>query len=83
METLEERVANIEKRNVDVTLDKRWEISWFRRLSVGALTYVVIGVFLSMIGVLEPWVTALVPVIGFLLSTLTLGFIKASWIKNK
>ena len=80
---LERRISVIEKRNTRVELDKRWEVSWVRRLAVIIFTYVAIGLYLQIIHVANPWLNAIVPAVGFFLSTLTLSVIKQSWMKRK
>lgn len=78
----EKRLAAIESRNKKVELDKAWETSWTRRLSIAALTYSVIVTYLSIIHNNEPFIDAAVPVVGFLLSTLFLRRIKEFWQQN-
>lgn len=77
---MEERIAKIEARNRSVEADKAWETSWARSGLIAVFTYVVVGIFLTFIAVPNPWVSALVPVIGFALSTVTLPFFKRMWI---
>jgi hypothetical protein len=73
---LEQRVAVIEARNRKVEADKAWETSWTRRLSIAALTYIVVVVYLHVIHNNAPFINALVPVFGFLLSTLVMSRIR-------
>ncbi|MDB5170032.1 MAG: hypothetical protein JWN82_428 [Candidatus Saccharibacteria bacterium] len=80
--TIEERLTVIEARNGRVESDKAWETSWTRRLSIMALTYIVVVFYLKFVVHIDPWINALVPVIGFLLSTLTVSFLKKRWIAN-
>lgn len=80
MGQLEERVFRIESRNKSVEADKAWEISWTRRALIALFTYIVVGIFLTLIRVANPWINALVPVIGFTLSTVSLPFFKRLWI---
>jgi hypothetical protein len=82
MTTLEERVEKIEQRNRKVEADKTWEGSWTRKLAIVICTYIAVGIFMTVIGVSTPWINAVVPTIGFMLSTLTLPFIKTWWMKN-
>ena len=82
-EDLETRVAAIEQRNKSVEQDKAWETSWTRKLSIGLLTYLSIAGFLLAIHKDKPFINALVPVFGFLLSTLLLPQIKRRWIQNR
>lgn len=81
MKSLEERVGAIEERNKKVEQDKAWETSWTRRLSISVLTYCVVAGYLFMIGNDRPLINALVPAVGFLLSTLLLKGIKGTWQK--
>lgn len=78
-QTIEERLAIVEARNIKVEGDKAWETSWTRRLSIMALTYLVVVAYLHFVVHIDPWINAIVPVIGFFLSTLTIEFIKTRW----
>jgi len=78
---LEERVSNIEKRNREVESNKAWETSWARKILVAIFTYLAIALYLKFIVGIDPWINALVPTAGFLLSTLTLPFFKTLWEK--
>jgi len=82
MNSLEERVEKIEKRNKKVEDDKAWEGSWTRKIVLIIFTYLAVGFYLNVINVQNPWINAIVPSLGFLLSTLTLPFIKNWWKKN-
>lgn len=84
METLEElakRLTAVEERNRRVEKDKAWEGSLTRRALLIIFTYVSIGLYFSFISVDRPWINAVVPSLGFLLSTLTLPYFKEIWIK--
>lgn len=76
---LEKRVQNIENRNKRVELDKTWETSYTRRFFVIIFTYLSIALYLKYVINIEPWLNAIVPTLGFLLSTLTLPFLKKIW----
>ncbi len=82
MNSLEERVEKIELRNRKVEVDKTWEGSNTRKLVLIIFTYLAVGFYLNVINVQNPWINAIVPSLGFLLSTLTLPFIKNWWKKN-
>ena len=77
---LEKRVSVIEERNARVELDKKWETSWARRGLLIAFTYLSVGFYMQSIGIVSPWLNAIIPSLGFLLSTLTLPFFKRLWI---
>ena len=81
--SLEQRIEKIEKRNTRVEQDKNWETSWTRKVSISTLTYVSVVVYLLVIKNDSPYINALVPVMGFLLSTLVLPQVRKIWEKNK
>jgi hypothetical protein len=81
--TLEERIAAIEKRNLSVTLDKQWETSWTRKIAIMALTYMVVIVYLFIIGNDNPWINAIVPPVGFFLSTLAISRLRTMWQRSQ
>lgn len=81
--TIEERLADIEACNQRVENDKAWETSWTRRIGIMALTYLVVAFYLQFVVHIDPWINALVPVIGFLLSTLTISLLKTYWLGRR
>ena len=83
METIEERLNKIEERNKRVGLDKAWETSFIRILSISFITYIAAFFALYSIGASKPYLNALIPVLGFILSTQSIPIIKKYWIKNK
>lgn len=78
-----ERLAAIEARNARVELDKAWETSLTRRGCIAVLTYIVVVVYLFVINNNQPFVNALVPAIGFFLSTLVMKSIKQMWGRSR
>lgn len=83
MATLEERIEKIEQRNKKVELDKAWETSLARKALISLLTYLVVASYLKFVVGIDPWINAIVPTLGFLLSTLTLSFCKTLWERNR
>ena len=81
IDQLEKRVAKIESRNTAVESDKAWETSFSRRALVAAFTYFTIALYMKFVVGIDPWVNAIVPTVGFLLSNLTLPFFKNLWQK--
>lgn len=81
MNDLEKRIKAIEARNNKVEQDKAWETSWTRRITIGLLTYAVVSGYLFVIGNDQPFTNAIVPAIGFVLSTLVLSGVKNIWQK--
>jgi len=75
-------IDEIKRRNVQVEADKAWETSLFRRVLIALFTYLTISVYLYAINIDRPFLNAIVPTVCFLLSTLTLPFIKRAWLKK-
>ena len=80
---LEKRVAAIEGRNARVEADKAWETSLARRGALVVFTYVAVGAYLAAIGVQDAWLNAIVPAVAFMLSTLSLPYLKEFWISRR
>lgn len=78
---LNKDIEEIKKRNKRVEIDKAWETSFTRRLLLSIFTYLAIAIYLNVIKVTSPWLNAIVPTFGFMLSTLTLPFFKKIWVK--
>ncbi len=83
IDRLEAALKTIEVRNARVEADKAWETSAFRVITIAAMTYAVVAFFLLSIGTPNPWINALVPVVGFVLSTQSLPLIKRWWMSRK
>ena len=80
--SLQSQIQSILSRNARVEADKAWETSGARKIVVALLTYIVIVLFFLAGGFPRPWVNALVPTLGFLLSTLTVDLAKSWWLKK-
>lgn len=81
---LEQEIFKIKERNKRVELDKAWETSWIRRICICILTYIVVIIYSYLIRVYDNiFLSSLVPVIGFTLSTLSLRIVRSIWEKNK
>ena len=77
---IEERIKKIEDRNKRVDLDKKWEISWTRRICIMIITYIVVIIYSYVINkYTNIFLSSLVPVIGFTLSTLSLKLVRKIW----
>jgi hypothetical protein len=72
----------IQERNRRVEAHKAWETSFTRRFFIALITYVTVTLFLWLIDVPKPFINALVPTGGFLLSTLSLPWVKFYWLKG-
>lgn len=80
---IKKRLSKIEERNRRVELDKTWETSPTRRFLILIFTYALIGLYMNIINVDHPWLNAVIPSLGFLLSTTTIGWIKKLWINHQ
>lgn len=77
---IEQELENIKKRNKRVELDKSWETSWTRKICIMILTYVIVVIYSYLIKQYDNiLLSSLVPVIGFVLSTLSLKYIRKVW----
>ena len=80
---LKKEIEMIKKRNERVELDKRWETSFTRKICICILTYIVVVIYSYVIRKFDNiFLSSLVPVIGFTLSTLSLKFIRKIWENN-
>lgn len=79
---LHQEISKIKERNKRVEADKAWETSLFRRVTIALMTYAIVVLFLWQINAPNYWLNAIIPTGAFILSTLTLPFIKRWWIKK-
>lgn len=71
------KIKKIQERNKRVELDKAWETSWTRRICIMILTYIVVIIYSYVIKEFDNiFLSSLVPVIGFTLSTLSLKLVR-------
>lgn len=76
---LEKEVNSIKERNERVELDKAWETSAFRIASILVMTYIITAVVFYFIGVKNYLFSALIPTVGYYVSTQSLPFLKKWW----
>jgi hypothetical protein len=80
---LDLRISAIEARNRRVELEKAWEVSFTRKVSIVALTYLVMVLVFWSLDNEKYALNAIVPTLGFFLSTVSLPRIKAWWQRSK
>lgn len=74
---LKKEIEKIKERNKKVEKDKAWETSLLRKISIAILTYIVVVIYSYLTtNFSNIFLSSLVPVIGFLLSTLFLKLIR-------
>ncbi len=84
MKVLEEKIQKIEERNRRVEADKEWETCWLRKLCIMILTYIIVIIYSYLVQNYDNiFLSSLVPVIGFTLSTLSLKVIRKIWENNR
>ena len=81
LESLEKEIEAIKQRNRNVELDKVWETSLSRKIVLAGGIYLSVVIALTIIGTGKPFLNAIIPALGFMLSTLTLPFFKKIWAK--
>lgn len=80
----EQEINKIKERNKRVETDKAWETSWTRRICICVLTYFVVVLYSWVISQISNiWLSSIVPVIGFTISTLSLKLVRKVWEKNR
>ena len=77
----EQEIKKIQERNKKVELDKAWETSKTRKVSIAVLTYFVMVLVMYSLDIASPLIGAIIPTLGFTLSTFSLDFIKEFWKK--
>ncbi len=82
LSNVESKIKAIDERNRKVELDKSWELSLTRKIIIAILTYLTIVIVMESLTVTQPWINALVPTLGFILSTLSLPLFKDIWLKK-
>ncbi|OGD83413.1 hypothetical protein A2165_02380 [Candidatus Curtissbacteria bacterium RBG_13_40_7] len=83
IEKLRSEIIKIQDRNRRVEKDKAWETSLIRRIAIAASTYILISIFLIIIGIEEPFLSAIIPAVAYLISTASLEFLKQRWLKAR
>lgn len=77
---IEQEIRTIQERNLRVEADKAWETSVSRKLLILGTTYVVVSLALYTIGVPDFYLGAVIPTLGFFLSTLSFPIVKRWWV---
>lgn len=80
---LEKRIKKIEERNKKVEEDKAWETCFVRKILIIVMTYIFAVLYLTIADTTNPYFGAVVPCVGFYLSTWSLKLIKKYWVKKR
>lgn len=82
IEQLETELESIRLRNSRVEFDKAWETSKIRVAAICIITYLCAALLMFMLGSEQFWLNALVPVMGYYLSSQSLPSIKRWWLRS-
>lgn len=82
VEKLEREVEALKERNKRVEEDKAWETSWARTITIALITYIVAAIVLYVVEAEAFLATALVPALGYALSTQSLPAVKRWWFRQ-
>ncbi len=82
LKELEKEIRKIKERDKKVEIDKAWETSHTRKIIIAVFTYLAIALYLLAIDISLPFLNAVVPTVGFILSTLTLPYFKKTLVKK-
>ncbi|MFA4941322.1 MAG: hypothetical protein WC582_01830 [Patescibacteria group bacterium] len=83
LQELKNEIEKIKERNARVEADKAWETSLFRKVLIAVLTYIVIVLFFLVADLQKPFIGAVIPTVGFILSTLSVPFFKKIWERGR
>lgn len=78
-EDVRREVAALKERNARVEADKAWETSLSRAVCVSLLIYATVALALLAIGNENPFLNALIPVTGFVISLQSLPVVERKW----
>lgn len=80
---LKAEIESIKARNKRVEADKAWETSSSRVIFIAVSVYILAVLLMIITGTINPFLNALIPSVGYLLSTLTYGILKNWWLKRR
>jgi putative acetyltransferase len=75
-------IIALKEKNKKIEADKAWETSTTRRGIIAVVTYVIVAIWLGMIGVEHHLMHALVPVLAYLVAMAGLPFMKKYWLEQ-
>ena len=82
MDSLKAKIEAILERNKRVETEKAWERSFTRRFFLFIVTYITAFIIFWSLRAPMPALQALVPSAAFVLSTLSLPWIKKRWLRH-
>lgn len=82
LQELEVRMQEVVARNQRVEIEKAWETSAARKFLIMTVTYLLVAIIFFLAKVPGFLFNALIPTLGFYLSTLSLPLVKDFWIRR-
>jgi len=89
IQTLSERIAILEEQvqklillEKYIALQKKWDQSRIRITLNASGVYLVTVIFMHVLAIENPAVSALIPVFGYVITTISLPLVKKLWIKS-
>lgn len=82
LESLQNEIDNLKDRNKRVEAEKAWETSWQRKISILIITYILMSLIFFTLENPHPLTNAIIPTLGYFLSTLTFWVLQKQFLKN-
>ena len=60
---------------------QQFHSSWTRIITISTITYVTMAIYMYLLGVNQPYYSAVIPTTGFYLSTLSVSPLRRIWLK--
>jgi len=83
IEKLEATLATVLERNRKVEIEKSWETSNTRKITIVILTYALMCLIFWWLGVENLFRNAIIPTLGYYLSTQSLPMVKKWWLRRQ
>lgn len=80
---LKEEIEKIKERNRRVEGDKAWETSKTRTVFISVITFCIVYVFMTFGNANNPFLSSLVAVAAYWLSTESYGLLKKWWLRKR
>lgn len=83
LKELANKISSMDHRNRIRDYSKEFEGSLMRIIMIMVLTYAILSVYMLLAGLDRPWISAIVPTVGFQLSTVSLPSIKNCYVEHR